>query len=271
MHRAHLRNLSICAALLLVLSGLGSCGGGGGLGGGGSWQNNPKGSAQGMTPGATITSNVSTNPAPGPQGGAGQLYNLVLTQQTNLRFDLSASGFPPFLGLYEASGRPICERNASDFWFKAFLPAGTYQVFVSSTSDASGTFTLTSTPTQPGPCSDPSGNVTPITVLHTVKGASLGGTITAADCGGTLSRAHIYEIRLAAGETINVAFTTNKMSGFTIWGYPGTQLTGKEMSAAGSGSFSFTAPSANYYTLDIESRTAGGVSSLPVTYTATIN
>lgn len=258
--------------LLLAVLGSGSCAGGGGLGGSGSsWRNNPTGTAQPLTAGATVTADVSSKAAPGPQGGAGQLYTLVLTQQTNLRFNLSASGFPPFLGLYEASGRPICERNASDFWFKAFLPAGTYQVFVSSMSDASGTFTLTSEPTQPGPCSDPSGTNTPITQLHTVKGAALAGTVTAADCGGPLARNHAYEIRLNAGDTVTVTFTTDKMAGFMLWALPGTQVAGKEMGGAGSGSFTYTAPSTNYYTFYVESRTANGVSSLPVTYSVRIN
>lgn len=269
-HRFLSQSIS-AAALGLVLAAMASCGGGDGAVGGGSWQNNPTGTAQPMTPGATIAADVSTKPAAGPQGGAGQLYTLTLSQQTNLRFELTANGFPPFLGLYEASGRPICERNASDFWFKAFLPAGTYQVFVSSMSNASGPFTLTSTLAQPSPCSDSSGTVTPLTTLHTVKGASLAGTITSADCGGGGVRTHIYEIRLNAGETIGVSLTTDKLSGFNIWGPPHVQLTGKEMAGAGSGSFTFTAPTTTYYTLNIESRTVGSVSSLPVTYAVRID
>jgi hypothetical protein len=251
----------------LALAALVGCSGGSSSGG-----ETPTGSAQPYTPNATVTGNLATNPARGPNGGVGQLYTLTLTQQTNLQFTLTASGFPPFLGLYTGSGQAIVERANTDTSFKAFLPAGTFQVFVDSMNDASGTFTLTSAPTQTGGCLVAGGTQSPLDNYHTVKGATLAGTITTNNCGDSLAKIHNYELPLTAGAQITLAFTVDKMSGVAIRSSSGgTPLASREMPGAGSSTLSATVPTSGYYTVSIESRTAGGVSSLPVAYTVTIN
>lgn len=253
------------AAPLLALVATAGCGGGG-LGGSGSSGETPNGSAQAYTVGASVTENLASNTARGPNGGVGRLYTLTLAQQTNLLFTLTANGFPPFLGLYTATGQPIVERPSANTSFKAFLPAGTYQVFVDSMDNSSGTFTLTSAPTTPSGCMYPGSTYSPLSNYHTVKGAALAGTITTSDCGDALARTHIYELPLTAGTQISVSFTVDKASGVAIHG-----LASREMAGAGTGTLTATVPTSGYYTVSIESRTLGGVSSLPVTYAISIN
>lgn len=243
-----------------------------GSGGSGSKNETPTGSAQPYTAGSAVTESLSTNTARGPNGQVGRLYTLTLTQQTNLLFTLTANGFPPFLGLYTATGQAIVERANTDTSFKAFLPAGTFQVFVDSMNDATGTFTLTSAPTQPNSCMYPGSTYSPLSNYHTVKGATLVGTVTTSDCGDSLARTHIYELPLTAGTQLNVSFTVDKFCGLAIRGGPtNTVLASREMAGAGTGTLTATIPSSAYWIVSIESRTNGsGVSSLPVAYTISI-
>jgi len=259
----NLRTLRPLPVFSLVL--LASCGGGSG-----SSSETPNGSAQPYTVGSTVTESLGSNTARGPNGSVGRLYTLTLTQQTNLLFTLTANGFPPFLGLYTGSGQAIVERANTDTSFKAFLPAGTFQLFVDSMNDANGTFTLTSAPTQPSGCMYPGSSYSPLSNYHTVKGATLVGTITTSDCGGEGARTHIYELPLTSGTQLSVSFTVDKFCGLAIRGAGGT-LASREMAGAGSGTLTATIPSSGYYTVHIESRTNGnGVSSLPVAYTISI-
>lgn len=267
MSRPAQRTLAFAPVQMPLAAFLGCAGG---AGGSGTSNETPNGSAQAYTAGASITESLASNTARGPNGGVGRLYTLSLTQQTNLLFTLTANGFPPFLGLYTATGQPIVERPNTNTSFKAFLPPGTYQVFVDSMNDSSGTFTLNSSPAQVGPCLVP-GDQTSLDNIHTAKGATLAGTITTSDCGGGLARTHVYELPLTAGAQIAVAFTVDKMSGIAIRNASGTVLASREMTAAGSGTLAVTVPTAGYYGLHLESRTSGGVSSLPVAYTLSIN
>jgi hypothetical protein len=243
---------------------------GGGSSGSGTSGETPNGSAQPYAAGASVAGDLAANTALGPNDSVGRLFTLTLAQQTNLLFTLTASGFPPFLGLYTASGQPIVERPTSNTWFKVFLPAGAYQVFVDSMNDLNGSFTLTSAATLPGGCSVVGGDMTPLETLHTVQGAILAATITSSDCGGSLSKTHVYELPLTAGTQLNVSFTVDKMSGVAIRNGSGAVLASKEMAGAGSGTLTATAAASGYYGVHIESRTANGVSSLPVAYTLSI-
>lgn len=262
---ANLLPTRVLASAALVI--LAACGGAGGTGSSGE---TPNGSAQAYTAGSSVTESLASNTAQGPNGGVGRLFTLTLTQQTNLQFTLTANGFPPFLGLYTSVGQAIVERANTNTSFKAFLPAGSYQVFVDSMNNASGTFTLNSALAQPGPCLVAGGDQSPLDNLHTVKGAALAGTITSGDCGNSLAKTHVYELPLAAGAQITVAFTVDKMSGIAIRSSTGTVLASREMAGAGSGTLTATASAAGYHGVHLESRTANGLSSLPVTYTVTI-
>lgn len=214
--------------------------------------------------GSTITGATGNDNCRGPDGSNGQLYNMTLSQQTNVQLTLSANGFPGFLGLYTASGQPIAQRNTATS-VKAFLPAGSYQVFVSSMTDADGTFTLASPNTEISGCTG-----TLVDGGVTTKGAVISGTLNAADCGNSLSKGDSYDLYLGAGQAVAIGITVDRLSGLFVMGNGGV-LANREMTAAGSWSTTVTATTAGYYGVRIESRTANGSANLPVTYSITLN
>lgn len=213
------------------------------------------------TAGSTATGTTGVNSCRGPDGSNGQLYAMTLAQQTNLQFTLTANGFPGFLGIYTGSGVRIAERNASPPMAKVFLPAGSYQVFVGSMSNADGTYSLASVNTEVSDCT---------TGGATTKGATIAGTLTASDCGNSLSRGDSYEFYLSAGQSASVSFTVDRVSGMFVMGNGGV-LANKEVTAAGTWSTTVTATTAGYYGLRVESRTVNGSANLPVTYSISIN
>lgn len=218
--------------------------------------------------GSTVTGTTIGASCKSPDGSQGELYTMTLTQQSNMLLTVAASGFPGFIGLYTSAG-DVIELNNSDLKVKAFLPAGTYQVFVNSTSSAGGTFTLTSPVTSLDGCSSTTGGGPDLG--HTVKGASFSGTVVATDCGNALSKTDIYEVALKAGAVLNVSITVDRVSGLSVTNPSGATVASQNMTAAGTFITAVTATTAGRYLLHIESRTVNGSSNLPLAYSVVLN
>ena len=226
--------------------------------------------------GSTITGTTIGAICKSPDGRLGELYNMTLTQQSNVFLTLATTGFPGFIGLYTASGDVIDEEGTPDTKIKAFLPAGTYQVFVNDSRSGGGAFTLTSPSVSLEGCTATNGagvnlNGGGINLGHTVKGASFGGTVVATDCGNALSKTDIYEIGLKAGEVLNLSITVDRLSGLSVT-QPGQAIVARqELAAAGTWTTTVTATTAGRYQIHIESRTANGSSNLPLAYSVVLN
>ena len=216
-------------------------------------------------PGSTVTGATAGGNCMGPDGSLGQLYSMTVAQQTNIQLTLAATGFPGYLGLYTSSGDVITANN-TDLKFKAFVPPGTYQIFVNSVTGQDGTFTLTSPSVGLDGCSNSAGNTAPADLGFTVIGASLDGTVTALDCGNSLSKTDIYALRLKAGAVLTVSITVDRVSGLSVNMGKGPVLASKEMPAGGTWTSTVTAPATGEYLVHVESRTVNGSSNLPVVY-----
>jgi hypothetical protein len=212
--------------------------------------------------GSTLSGATDSKSCKGPDGSAGQLYSMTLSQQTNLDVSVAASGFSPFLGAYSAAGETIGENN-TDAKLKLFLPAGSYQVFVSSINGKDGSFTLASAPTE----------LTGGTVCAglTTRGASISGALTSADCGGTLSKFDAYDIRLGAGASLTVSFAVDRPAGLFVTNATGGTMASREMTTGGTWNTTITAATAGWYGVRLESRTINGASSLPVSYSVSLH
>jgi hypothetical protein len=242
---------------VLFLLSLASCSKIADLVGAGGTCNGP----QPYTAGSTVTGVTNNVTCKGPDGTNGQVYSMTLSQQSNMALTLTASGFPGHLGLYTAANDLVAQTN--DGSLRAFLPAGAYTVFVSSTSGKDGSYTLTSPAAELANCTTPGG--------ITAKGASISGTLTATDCGNSLSKYDHYDIQLKAGTTLNVTFTVDRVAGLFVVG-PTSQLAAREMAGAGTWTTSVTVPATGFYGVRVESRTTGnGASNLPLAYTISLN
>lgn len=229
----------------------------------------PKTYAVGSTLNGTTVGANCRKPGGSNDGPTGELYNMTLTQQSNFFLTLEATGYPGFVGLYTSSGDVIDEEGISNTQLKAFLPAGTYQVYVGDTKGAGGAFTLTSPSTSLDGCTTINGGG--VNLGHIVKGASFSGTVVATDCGNTLAKIDIYEIRVKAGEVLNLSITVDRLSGLSVVNAGGAVVASRELTAAGSWTTAVTATTAGSYLIRIESRTANGSSNLPVAYSVVLN
>lgn len=212
--------------------------------------------------GTTLTGATGSNMCKGPDGSRGRLYTMVLTQQTNLAITVTPSGFPAHLGLYTAANDIVNQTNDGKMF--AFLPAGSYQVFVGSLSNADGSFTLSSAPTSLSNCNTTIGG-------FTTRGAVISGVLDTSDCGNTLAKGEGYAVYVKEGTSLAVTFTSDRVAGFFAVNQAGSTLASKEQPAAGSWSTNITATTAGYYGFRLESRTTSTGNNLPVNYTISIN
>lgn len=212
--------------------------------------------------GSTLTGATGSNMCKGPDGTRGMLYTMVLSQQTSMALTVTPSGFPAHLGLYTAASDLVGQTNDGKMY--AFLPPGSYQVFVSSLSNADGSFTLTSPPVTLSNCTSPSGGIT-------ARGAAVSGVLDTTDCGNTLAKGEGYTLYMKEGTTVSVAFTSDRIAGFFVTSPTGTTLATKEVPAAGTWSTNVTAATAGYYAFRIESRYTSNSTNLPVNYTISVN
>jgi len=244
-------------APVLFLLSLASCSKIADLVGAGGTCNGP----QPYTAGSTATGTTNNSTCKGPDGTNGQVYSMTLAQPSGMDLTLAASGFPGHLGLYTAANDLVAQTN--DGKLRVFLPAGAYTVFVSSTSNKDGSYTLTSPATDLANCNSP--------FALTARGAVISGTVTATDCGNSFSRVDHFDLQLKAGTTLTVTFTVDRVAGLLVQAATGL-LASKEMSGAGTWTTSVTIPTTGYYGVQVESRTTGnGASNLPLAYTISLN
>ncbi len=226
--------------------------------------------ASAYTAGATMAGTLGAGNCKGPTGTAGQLYSMTLSQQANLQLTVTTTAFTPFVGLYTSAGKIVAE-NLTGSPLKAFLPAGSYQVLVTRTSDKDGAFTLTSPTSALGGCASSIGSISESEIGVTIRGASFGGTVTATDCGAANAKMHWYRVQLATGDTISTALTVDRVAGLYLVNSTGTTIASKEMTGAGSWSHTYVATADGYFSVHIESRAVNGVNSLPLNYTVAVH
>lgn len=222
------------------------------------------------TAGTTVTGTLGVNNCASPTGGKGQLYAVTLSQQSNLRFTVASSAFTPLIALYRTDGGAIAEELGSNV-VKAFLPPGTYKLFVARTSNNDGPFTLSS-PSAPlgGPCSSSTGTLASIDMGFTMKGAQFTGTLTGTDCGAANAKMHWYRIRLASGDTLHASLSSDQPAGFSLVNTTGAMTRSKELTAAGTWSTTYIATADGTITLRLESRASGTGTGLPLHYTVSL-
>lgn len=228
------------------------------------------GSCSGPTA-VTATGSVSGNTAgvscKMPDGGTGNLYTFAPTQPTNIDLNLTPNGFSPYLGAWTSSGATIGQTQTPSR-LRLFLPAGSYQFGVGSTSNKDGSFTLTTSPADVSSCLGGAGaGVTGNDMGYALKGASITGTLTNADCGGGGNRGDGYALPLATtGSSWTFTVTADRAVNFEVWA--GSQNAAfKSMNAAGTMTVSATAPSATDFRFFISGTPGTGT----INYTVTIN
>jgi len=236
----------------------------------GSSSGNACGSGTTYTAGSSVSATKGVNDCKGPSGLDGQLYSMTVGQQTNIRVTVATSAFTPLVEVFTANNTLFGE-TLSGGVLSAFLPAGSYRIFVSSTAGPGGAFTLTTpTTTLGGGCLSASGNVADGDMGYTLKGASFGGQIIATDCGALNAKMHWYRVRLSGTDTLVSTVTVDKPAGVYLINSAGTVITTKELPDAGTWSYTYPSTADGVYSLRIESRAVGTVSNLPLNYTVAL-
>lgn len=206
----------------------------------------------------------------GPTGRTGELYTMTLTQPTGLQPTVTTTSFNPLIGLYTASGKTVVEYIAGSS-FKAFLPAGTYQLLVARTSTTDGAFTLATPAVALGSkCSNATGSIGDTDMGITTRGATIAGSVTATDCGAANAKFHWYRMRVATGDTVSSTITVDRTAGLSLADPTGTMVASKELSAAGTWSNTYVATADGWCILKVESRTANNSANLPLAYQISI-
>lgn len=215
----------------------------------------------------SVTGSLDNGKCVDPLGGSGQVYDLSLPQQTNLMVSITASGFQPYVGVFTSSKRLVAETAATGR-LKVFLPAGSFLVSAASANGPTGTYTLTTTPTELTGCTNPgTGIPSDADVGFTMKGATITGSLTEADCGGgNFPRFEVYAVHLVSGATLNVSVTVDRGVGILLLSPTGI-LASQAMDGAGTWTTSVTAISEGYFGVRLESNVGG----LPVGYTIVLN
>lgn len=222
------------------------------------------------TAGSTISDTLGVNNCPSPTGGSGQLYSMTLTEQSSLRFSVTNATFTPLISLYRPDGGVIAEELGTGV-LKAFLPPGTYQLFVARTSDRNGPFTLASVSAPlGGPCSSSTGTLSTTDMGVTMRGAEFAGTLTATDCGAANAKMHWYRVRLLNGDTLRTTVTLDQQGGVAIVDNKGTIAASKELGSAGAWSHTYVATTDGTVTLRVESRLNNAGAGLPLHYTMSV-
>ncbi len=213
-------------------------------------------------PQATLSPGTIVNGATGPgncripDGSAGQSYPLTIPSQSNVAVKVVPTGFPAHVAVYTATDKLVGESNNGVV--PAFLPTGSYKVFVSSNTNADGPFTLSLLPTALNNCAYPGG--------YTVRGAQITGKVESADCFDATSYDK-YEFKLDAGTAFSVSVNSDQPIGIWIFGTTGP-IGNTVLNAAGSWTWSGTAAATGYYGVRVESYNK---TVFPATYTITLN
>ncbi|MFA6167451.1 MAG: hypothetical protein WC700_12610 [Gemmatimonadaceae bacterium] len=205
----------------------------------------------------------------GPTGADGQLYSFTVSAQTNIKVMVATSAFTPALALFTSTNKAI-GATTLDGTLRAFLPAGSYQIFVSTNSGKGGAYTLTTPNTALGGCTSSTGSIADSDVGFTIKGATFTGQITESDCGALNAKTHWYRVPLSGSDTLSTSVTVDKPAGLYFLDTSGAVIVTKELPAAGSWSYTYPSTTDGTYTLRIESRASGSASSLPLNYTVTL-
>jgi hypothetical protein len=222
------------------------------------------------TVGSTVAGTVGVHDCRGPNGFSGQLYTLTTSAQTNIKVTVVPTAFAPTVSMFTGTNTTVGE-SSYDGTLRAFLPAGSYQIFVYSVTGQGGAYTLTSpTTTLGGGCLSSNGSLTDSDIGYTLKGAAFSGQIIATDCGAINAKLHWYRIRLAGTDTLNTTVTVDKPAGLYLVNTTGAVVATKELTAPGTWTNTYAATADGTYTLRIESRASGSVSNLPLNYTVAL-
>ncbi len=226
--------------------------------------------ATAYTVGTSVSGTLGTHDCKGPNGFNGQLYSLTTSAQTNIKVTVATTAFLPTVDVWTATNKIVGETSV-DGTLRAFLPAGSYQIFVYSMAGQNGAFTLTSPPTTlGGGCLTATGSLTDSDMGYTLKGAAFNGQLTTADCGAANAKMHWYRVRLTGTDTLNTTVTVDKPAGLYLMNATGSIVAAKEMPAAGTWNNTYISTADGSYTLRIESRAAGTVSNLPLNYSVAL-
>ena len=222
------------------------------------------------TLGSTATGTMGVHDCKGPNGFSGQLYSLTASAQTNIKVTVVPTGFAPTVSVFTGTNKIVGESSYNGT-LRAFLPAGSYQLFVYSLTGQGGAYTLnTPATTLGGGCLTSDGSLTDSDIGYTIKGAAITGQIVATDCGAVNAKMHWYRIRLAGTDTLNTTVTVDKPAGLYLVNTTGAVVATKELSAPGTWTNTYAATADGTYTLRIESRAAGSISNLPLNYTVAL-
>lgn len=228
------------------------------------------GGATAYTVGGTATGTLGVNDCKGPNGFSGHLYSLTVSAQTNIKVTAATSAFTPTVTVFTAANKTVGESSV-DGTVKAFLPAGSYQIFIFSLAGQGGAYTLTSpTTTLGGGCRSSTGSLTDADIGFTIKGAEFGGQIVPTDCGAVNAKMHWYRVRLTGTDTLHTTVTVDKPAGVYLVNTAGAIIANKELTAPGTWTNTYISTADGAYTLRIESRASGSVSNLPLNYTVAL-
>lgn len=199
--------------------------------------------------GATVAGRTGAGDCVGVENSPGQLYSFTLSEPAAIAATAVFTGFRGYLAIARPDNRPIAQTNAdeqgADLTVRAFVPAGSYRIFVASMDNRNGTFTLTSGPGEVDGCeAGRSSGVLP--------GAVVAGTIATTDCPGTSTRLDNYLLPLAAGERVTLTLTAARLSGFTAApANGGAQVVNQVVQPNGTVTASFTSPVAQRYVITV--------------------
>ena len=247
--------LVVRGCVLLLLLPLASCSKLSGLLG-------PSGACAGpqtYTIGSTASGTLGQNECKGPGDLSGHIYVFALTGQNNFSVTMTPSGFEGAFGLYGSSNAVVPEqKHSGTIIARAFLPLGQYTLVVGRSKGNSGSYTLTTQSASVDGCqTDITNWITP--------GSIVTGVVTDADCSGAgTSRQDIYEIVLAASQTLNVSVTMDQDGSFALFTGSSVVLA-RNVTKGGTSSFTYTAPGAASYRVHVQKDQA-----LPVNYTMSI-
>jgi len=220
--------------------------------------------------GSSVSGTLGTHDCKGPNGFSGQLYSLTTAAQTNIKVTVATTAFSPTVDVWTSTNKLVGETSV-DGTLKAFLPAGSYQIFVYSLVGQGGAYTLTSPTTSlGGGCLTSNGSLTDSDMGYTLKGAFFSGQLNTTDCGALNAKMHWYRVRLTGTDTLNTTVTVDKPAGLYLVNATGSIVATKELSAPGTWTNRYISTADGSYTLRIESRAAGAVSNLPLNYTVTL-
>ena len=219
--------------------------------------------------GSTASGAIGVDDCKGAAGNFGDIYQMTLTAQSRFSVTVTPSGFNAGVSLF--AGLPSAAANATLVYEEvgsgpvganAFLPPGSYFLFVESNNGKTGNYKLESQTAAAEGCG--------AYANWTYPGVELAGVVTTNDCAGNEpARQDIYELWLKKGQSVSVSATLNKI-GAVLWrtgSASSANLITKNLNSGGSTAFTFTAPSDDAYRLHVigEPGTVGVIS-----YTASI-